>query len=282
MNFPENIRLEVGKYVDYFIKWLMNNFSGFFDMVSDGILHFLVGVQSFLLWLPWFVFVLIVFILGWRIKGWKSGIFYSIMIFVIGVFGLWEDFMFTLGVVLTSVIIASLIGVPIGIITAYSEKIEMVMKVFLDAMQTMPSFVYLIPAMMLFHLGLVPAVFATVIYATPPAIRLTNLAIRNVSTEMKEAANSFGSSTWQTLSKVELPQAFPTIMTGINQTTMMAVSMVVISSMVGVKGLGMNVLTAINRIDIAMGFESGISIVFMAVIIDRLTQGIADKYRVSE
>ncbi|HBM74099.1 MAG TPA: choline ABC transporter permease subunit, partial [Clostridiaceae bacterium] len=152
----------------------------------------------------------------------------------------------------------------------------------LDAMQTMPSFVYLIPAVYFFGLGTVPAVFATIIYATPPVMRLTNLAIRRVPKEMKEAANSFGSSRWQVLTKVELPQAFPTIMTGINQTTMMAMAMVVISSMIGAKGLGENVVTAMNRIDIAMGFEAGISIVFLAIIIDRITQGIADRFKYAE
>ena len=145
-------------------------------------------------------------------------------------------------------------------------------------MQTMPSFVYLIPAVMFFGLGMVPAVFATIIYATPPAIRLTTLAIRGVSKEMLEAAHSFGSPPWKVLLQVELPQAFPTIMTGINQTTMMAMAMVVTSSMIGAKGLGLNVLTSINRLDVAMGFEAGISIVFLAVIIDRLTQGVANKF----
>jgi glycine betaine/proline transport system permease protein len=149
----------------------------------------------------------------------------------------------------------------------------------LDAMQTMPSFVYLIPAIMLFGLGTVPAVFATVVYATPPAIRLTDLAIKGVSREMVEAGHAFGSTAWQILTKIELPQAFPTIMMGINQTTMLAMSMVVISSMIGAQGLGLNVLQAINRIDIGMGFEAGISIVFLAIIIDRITQGIANKYK---
>lgn len=282
MDFPEYIQLEIGKYVEYFIEWLKSDLGGFFDAVSEGILSFLVAIQSFLLWIPWFAFLIVIFILGWRIKGIKSGIIYTFLIFLVGAFGLWEEMMLTLNVVLTSVIISAVIGVPIGIITAYNNKLDVFVKPLLDGMQTMPSFVYLIPAMILFGLGMVPAVFATVIYATPPAIRLTNLAIKNVSKEMVEAANSFGSSTWQVLFKVELPQAFPTIMTGINQTTMMAMSMVVISSMIGAKGLGLNVLTAINRIDIEMGTEAGLSIVFLAIIIDRITQGIADKYKISD
>jgi len=189
------------------------------------------------------------------------------------------EMMLTLAVVLVAVVLACLIGVPLGILVAYNSRLGTMIKPVLDAMQTMPSFVYLIPAIMLFGLGSVPAVFATVIYATPPAIRLTNLAIRGVSKEMVEAGHAFGSTTWQILTKIELPQAFPTIMMGINQTTMMAMSMVVISSMIGAKGLGLNVLQAINRINIAMGFEAGISIVFLAITIDRITQGIADKYK---
>lgn len=188
----------------------------------------------------------------------------------------------TLAVVLTAVIIALVIGIPIGIFMAYGTKFEAVMKPILDFMQTMPAFVYLIPAMIFFGLGDVPAIFATLIYCAPPVIRLTNLAIRGVSKEMIEAAQSFGSSRWQMLSKVQLPQALPTIMTGANQTTMMALAMVVISSMVGAKGLGEDVLRAINHINIAKGFEAGISIVFLAIIIDRLTIGIANRLNVKK
>lgn len=162
---------------------------------------------------------------------------------------------------------------------AYSKRFSWILKPILDAMQTMPSFIYLIPAIMFFGLGMVPAVFATLIYAIPPIIRLTNLAIREVSKEMIEAAISFGTPRWKLLTKVQLPQAMPTIMTGVNQTTMMALAMVVIASMVGTKGLGMEVLKAIDTIDIAKGFEAGISIVFLAIIIDRMTIGIANRFK---
>jgi glycine betaine/proline transport system permease protein len=188
----------------------------------------------------------------------------------------------TVAIVLTSVVISLLIGIPIGIIMTYNRHLDAVMKPILDGMQTMPSFVYLIPAIILFDLGKVPAVFATTIYAVPPVIRLTNLGIRRVPKEMVEAAESFGSSRWQLLTKVQLPQALPTIMAGINQTTMMALAMVVIASMIGAKGLGMEVLIAINRIDIARGFESGLSIVFLAIIIDRISQGIANRFEIPD
>lgn len=277
--FPDYFKIEIGKYIDIFVKWLTRNFEVVFDTLKDGIMWFLLQAQTVLLWIPWYIAIMLVIIIGCRIKNWKSGISYGLMIFLIGTFGLWDEMMITIAIMLTSVIISIIIGIPTGIIMSYKSKLEGVLVPILDAMQTMPSFVYLIPAVYFFGLGTVPAVFATIIYATPPVIRLTNLAIRNVSNEMREAAYSFGSSNWQVLFKIELPQAFPTIMTGINQTTMMAMSMVVISSMIGAKGLGMNVVTAMNRIDIAMGFEAGISIVFLAIIIDRLTQGIAGKYK---
>ena len=231
------------------------------------------------MWFPWIAVIILVFILGWKLINWKSGVTFAGLVFIIGAMGLWDEMMLTLSVVLVAVVISCLIGVPLGILVAYNSRLEVMVKPVLDAMQTMPSFVYLIPAIMLFGLGSVPAVFATVIYSTPPAIRLTSLAIKGVSKEMVEAGKAFGSTKWQILTKVELPQAFPTIMMGINQTTMMAMAMVVISSMIGAKGLGLNVLQAINRINIAMGFEAGISIVFLAIIIDRITQGIADKYK---
>lgn len=280
--FPESIRFELGVYVDIFVKWLQENFEGFFDFIKNIILTFLLGVEDFLLIIPWWIILVVIFLVGWKLKSWKSGLLYAVFLFLIGSLGLWGELMTTLGLVVTSVIIALIMGIPVGILTAYNNTLEKILKPVLDAMQTMPSFVYLIPAIMLFSLGLVPAVFATTIYAVPPVLRLTNLAIREVPKEMKEAAASFGSSKWQTLIKVELPQALPTIMTGINQTIMMAISMVVTTSMVGARGLGMNVITAINRIDVAMGFEAGVSIVIMAVILDRMTQGIANKMKYPE
>lgn len=280
--FPESIRFELGVYVDIFVKWLQENFEGFFDFIKNIILTFLLGIEDFLLIIPWWIILIGIFLVGWKLRSWKSGLLYAVFLFLIGSLGLWGELMTTLGLVVTSVIIALIIGIPVGILTAYNNTLEKILKPVLDAMQTMPSFVYLIPAIMLFSLGLVPAVFATTIYAVPPVLRLTNLAIREVPEEMKEAAASFGSSKWQTLIKVELPQALPTIMTGINQTIMMAISMVVTTSMVGARGLGMNVITAINRIDVAMGFEAGVSIVIMAVILDRMTQGIANKMKYPE
>lgn len=276
-SFPEFIKLDLGLYVDKLVQWLVDNGEKVFDSISSGVLNLLVNMQKFLGWIPWFVLIGIIILLGIYIKNWKSGFSYGVMLLIIGAMGLWHEMILSLSIVITSVIISIVIGIPLGILTAKSKRMSVVMSPLMDAAQTMPAFVYLIPAVMFFGLGMVPAVFATIIYATPPAIRLTDLAIRGVSEEMLEAAHSFGTSPWEILLKVELPQAFPTIMTGINQTMMMAMAMVVTASMIGAKGLGYNVLTAINRVDIAMGFEAGISIVFLAIILDRLTQGAANK-----
>lgn len=277
-NFPDIIKFNLGVYVNNIVEWLVANGESVFDAITKGTLSFLLAIQNFIMWIPWYIIILAVVLLGIYVCSWKSGAMYGVMLFIIGGMGLWEEMAITLAIVITSVLISVVIGIPLGILAAYSKRASSIINPLLDAMQTMPSFVYLIPAVMFFGLGMVPAVFATIIYATPPAIRLTTLAINEVSEEMIEAAHSFGSPSWKILMQVELPQAFPTIMTGINQTTMMAMAMVVTSSMIGAKGLGLNVLTSINRLDVAMGFEAGISIVFLAVIIDRLTQGVANKF----
>ena len=281
-SFPEFLSLKVGIYVDRFIEWLLENYGPVFDGIREGILWFILLVENVIGFIPWWLFLMIVFFLGWKSKDYLTGLLYAGMIFLVGTFGLWNLMILTLAIVLTSVVISIFIGIPLGILMAYSKRASMIIRHILDGMQTMPSFVYLIPAIMLFRLGRDPAVFATIIYAIPPFIRLTDLGIRKVSKEMVEASESFGASGWQTLIRVQLPQALPTIMTGINQTTMMALAMVVIASMIGAPGLGMEVLISINRIDIARGFEAGLSIVFVAIIIDRITQGIAEKFKYPE
>jgi len=274
--FPAGIRLNLGIYVEKMIAWVTANFQGLFAWLKAGVFGIVSLIRRIFTFIPWFILIILLFLLGWKLDQWKTGLLYASMIFVVGGLGLWDEMILTLSIVLTGVLISVVIGIPIGIIMAYNNKVEAFVKPLLDGAQTMPSFVYLIPAMIFFGLGTVPAVFATIIYSVPPCIRLTNLGIRGVPRAMKEAAYAFGSSRWQVLTKVELPQAIPTIMAGINQTTMAAMSMVVISSMIGAKGLGENVLIAINRTDIAMGFDAGISIVFLAIIIDRITQRISN------
>ena len=276
--FPEHINIPLGEWVDATMDWIMTNFIGIFDTIGYVILKFMIWIEKFFLWLPWPVLVLGVVLLAWRVMGrWWMGIIMGLMIFLIGTFGQWDLAMMTLSLVVAAVIISLAIGIPMGIAMASSDVFENIVKPLLDGMQTMPSFVYLIPALMLFGLGKVPALFATIIYAVPPVIRLTNVGIREVSKEVIEASHAFGSNYWQILLKVQLPLARPTIMVGINQTTMMALAMVVIASMIGAKGLGLEVLLAINRIEVGRGFESGLCIVFLAIVIDRITFAMAQQ-----
>lgn len=274
--FPEQFTFHIGDYISNIVDWLTVHWAGFFDAIKSGLLWGFIQLNDFLTWVPWWYVILAVFLLACQFKSVGSGVLYSAFLFAIGTFGLWEDTMYTLTIVIASVMITLIIGIPIGIIMASNHRFETLVRPLLDAMQTMPSFVYLIPGIFFFGLGLVPGVLSTIIYALPPIIRLTNLAIREVPKEVVEAGLSFGPSKWQLLRKVQLPQALPTIMVGVNQTTMMALAMVVVASMVGVEGLGLEVLSALNRIDVAKGFEAGISIVFIAIIIDRLTLAISE------
>lgn len=274
--FPD-VRIPIGDIVENFIDFLAMNFDAFFDFIFVISSSMIKGLEAGLLAIPWWIFIIIIFLLGWYFTNLYGGLLFGFFIFLIGTFDLWPETMTTISIVLISVILSLLIGIPLGVATAFSKSLSTIMRPVLDAMQTMPSFVYLIPVIFFFPLGNVPAVIATIIYALPPVIRLTELGIRNVDKEVVESAQSFGSSTSQMLVKVQLPQALPTIMAGVNQTTMMALSMAVVGSMVGAQGLGERVLYAINRIDISLGFEAGISIVFLAIIIDRITGGIANR-----
>ena len=276
--FPD-ITTELGIYVENFVNYVATTFEKFFNLIFFIASKTINAIDDFLVWLPWWVFILIIVLLGWYFRSLLAGLTFGFFIFLIGTFGLWEDMMTTIAIIVTSVAISLIIGIPIGIWMAFNKAVSSIVRPILDAMQTMPSFVYLIPAIFFFGLGNVSAIFATLIYAVPPVIRLTELAIRGVPKEVIESAESFGSSKGQMLRKVQLPQALPTIMAGVNQTTMMALAMVVIASMVGASGLGEQVLISINRIDIAIGFEAGISIVFLAIIIDRITNGVADRFQ---
>jgi len=276
LEFPEFLTIPLANWVDNVMQWVLINWGPAFDAVGNVILQMLLGIEKFLLWLPWWVIVPLVGLLAWRVMHrWWLGLLMASFLVLIGSFGYWDLSMMTLAVVIASVIISLAIGIPTGILMARSDRIEAIIKPQLDAMQTMPSFVYLIPALMLFGLGKVPAVFATIIYAVPPVIRLTNVGIRQVSHSVIEAAQAFGSSSRQILFDVQIPLAIPSIMVGINQTTMMALAMVVIASMIGARGLGLEVLLSINRIEIGRGFEAGLSIVLLAIIIDRITSAMA-------
>lgn len=263
----------------------VRNFSIKHDGFFNGIRSFLGaavnGVHSALSYIPWFVMVLAVILASWKISGKiSSGILYGGLIFSIGVVGLWGHMYETLSIVIVSVLISLALGFPIGLLISANERANSIMRPVLDTMQTMPVFVYLIPALLFFGLGNPPAVIATTIYAIVPIIRLTSLGIRQIDQEVVEASMSFGSTWLQSLVKVQIPQALPTIMTGVNQTIMMAMSMVVTTSMIGATGLGMEVLISVNRIEIGRGLISGTAVVIIAVILDRITQGIGGQSEV--
>ena len=206
-------------------------------------------------------------------NGHKIAVLSVVGLFILNIFNLWDGAMVTMAVVGTATFLSIVIAVPVGILAAKSDRVEKMVKPMLDMAQTMPSFVYLIPAIFFLGIGMVPAVFATIVYAVPPGIRLTNLGIRLVSPELKETARAFGTTPWQLLVKVELPLARPTIMAGINQTVMMALAMVVIAALVGAGGLGADVYAGVQQLEFGRGLMGGLGIVILAVIIDRISQG---------
>ena len=271
----------VGQHVDSLVSWMLNSYGDAFDRLSGGILQMLLAIEGALNAVPWWAFIGAVVVLSLLLtrRVVLSGVLGALLVMVVG-FGLWTPTMNTLAIVVTSVILALALGIPLGLLAAEVRAVSAVMRPLLDAMQTMPSFVYLIPAMMLFGLGKVPAVLATLVYALPPVIRLTELGVRGVSPDVQEAATAYGASRWQLLKEVRLPLAMPSIMAGVNQTTMMALAMVVIAAMIGARGVGEEVLLSINRLDIARGFEAGMAVVALAIVIDRLTQAAAARWRV--
>ena len=261
--------------VDRATKWMTTTLDFIFDPISDAIKNVIFWIKDALLWIPWPVLILAVILLAWRVAGHFVAAFSAIALLLIGLTGLWPSAMETMSLMVTAVTISVATAIPLGILAARSDRVDTLLRPILDGMQTMPSFVYLVPAIFFFGLGNPPAVMATIIYAVPPAIRLTNLGIRQVPSETVEAARAFGANPMQLLMKVQLPLALPTIMAGINQTTMMALAMVVVASLVAAGGLGEDVLKAIGQLKVGKSLLAGIAIVFLAIIIDRITQGVA-------
>ena len=274
LGYPTNIGPEISNTIDSFLAWLVVNGEWFFDGINDNLKIVLGKLREFLVWIPWPVMVSLIFLLGWRLGSFRIGIISALGMILIGLVNLWEPAMVTIAIMAVSVSIAVIFGIPTGILMARSNLIETLLRPVLDAMQTMPSFVYLVPGIMLFGLGNVAAIIATVLYSIPPCIRLTNLGIRQVNPSVVEAGESFGSTTFQLLSKVQLPMAVPTIMAGINQTIMMALAMSTIAAMVGAGGLGIEVLRSMGQLQEGQAFIAGSAIVVMAIIIDRITQSV--------
>jgi len=268
------MNFDIGDGVDAVVNYILDNFSPLLDFVATVIGFVTSTIQETLTAIPMPVGILIFVILSfWRV-GAAFGVLAGLALWLVDHMGLWTAMMETLSLVIASTLMAMIIGLPLGIAMARKDSVAALVRPVLDLMQTMPAFVYLIPAAMFFGLGAVPGAIATVIFAMPPVVRLTNLGIRQVHVEFIEAGNAFGCTPSQLLFKVQLPNAMPSIMAGINQTIMLSLSMVVIASMIGAGGIGNTVLTGIQRLDVGTGFEGGLAVVILAVILDRLTQSL--------
>jgi glycine betaine/proline transport system permease protein len=261
------------KFIDEAFRSFTRAYGDAIEAFFSPLQHFLIFADRFMTKTPWPIIVLIILAIAWfASRSWKivAGCLFTLL--AIGYFGMWDDTMRTISMIFVCTVLSIAIGIPIGILMAKSDRLQRVINPVLDVMQTMPSFVYLIPVVMLLGIGKVPGLIAVVIYAIPPMIRLTDLGIRLVDKDVLEAADAFGSSNWQKLRNVQLPLALPTIMAGINQTIMMALAMVVVASMIGVQGLGQPVLKAIANQYFTLGMFNGLAIVGIAVIFDRVSQ----------
>lgn len=279
-SFLDNIpQIPLADWVDDAMKWLTTTFRPAFDFIKNNGKWLMDTTADMLTAIPPIIFILLMVVLAFFAARKKFGLPTFTLVGLLLVYnqGLWPQLMDTFNLILYASILSIIIGVPTGILMAKSETAEKIIKPILDFMQTMPAFVYLIPAVAFFGIGLVPGVFASIIFALPPTVRMTNLGIRQVPHELIEATDSYGSTGTQKLFKVELPLAKSTIMAGINQTVMLALSMVVTASMIGADGLGRNVLSALQRAQAGTGFVAGISLVILAIILDRLTQSLDRK-----
>jgi glycine betaine/proline transport system permease protein len=275
------INIPVGYYIEIGIEWLNQALAPVFGAISNGVEAVIGAVEASLLVVPSWSMIIVLSALAWGIAGRGVGIFSLVGFFLIDGMGLWLPTMQTLALVLASAAFALLVGLPVGVWASRNPTVQQIVRPILDFMQTMPAFVYLIPAVLFFQLGRVPGAMATVIFAMPPAVRLTILGIQQVPTEVLEAGRAFGATPREMLFKIQLPIALPTILQGVNQTIMLALSMVVIAAMIGAGGLGQKVLKGITQLEIGLGFESGIAVVILAMFLDRLTNELGKKGKVS-
>ncbi len=275
----DNAVIPLDDWVDSGLTWVVDHFRPAFQAVRVPIDATLTGIEHGLLAVPPLLMIALIGLIAWQASGRRLAIGSVLSLLMIGFIGAWSEAMVTLSLVLTSVVFCMVIGLPLGISMARSDRLESVARPLLDAMQTTPAFVYLVPVVMLFGIGNVPGVVVTIVFALPPLIRLTNLGIRQVREDLIEASRAFGASPWQLLTKVQLPLAMPTIMAGINQTLMLALSMVVIASMIAVGGLGQMVLRGIGRLDMGLATVGGLGIVILAIMLDRITQAMASPGR---
>lgn len=273
--FPAAWRIPLRAWTNDAIDALVVRYGDAFRAVTEALLQLLVRVERGLVALPWWLVVLAVGLLVWHATGrkWAPAVVLAGSLVLVGTFGLWPQLMTTLAIMVVATVFTIVIGIPIGVTMARSDRLKGFLTPVLDVMQTLPSFVYLVPVIMFFGLGNVAAIIATFVYAAPPVVRLTDLGLRLVDREVLEAAEAFGANERQALFLVRLPLAVPTIMAGINQTIMMALAMVVVASMIGARGLGQEVLRSLQRGDVGLGLEAGLAIVFLAIVMDRITAG---------
>ena len=265
--------MELKKGIDLSFRLFSRKYGDAIESFFDPLLFFLVWLEKLLLSTPWPIIILVVAMLAWfGSRSWKLVVGSSIAFMLIGYFGMWNDCMATVAIITVCTIICISVGIPIGVVMSKSDRVQKAIIPVLDMMQTIPSFVYLVPILMLLGIGKVPGLIAVCIYALPPVIRLTNLGIREVDKETLEACDSYGATPFQKLTTVQIPLSLPTIFAGVNQTIMMALAMVVIASMIGVKGLGVPILRAISNQYLALGLLNGLAIVALAIIFDRITQ----------
>ena len=264
-------RIPLGEWVEVGLDWLITAFAGVFSFIRS----FFVGAYDGLDWLltapPYWVISLVLAAIAWWASGWKLGVGTLVSFAVVVGLNQWENTMHSLALVVIATVVAVVISVPLGIWAASSDRASSIIRPVLDFMQTMPAMVYLIPALVMFRVGVVPGIIATIIFAMAPGVRFTELGIRGVDKEVVEAGHAFGSSPSRILFQIQLPLARPTIMAGINQVIMLSLSMVVIAGMVGAPGLGSDIVKALNRIDAGLGFEAGIAVVIVAIFLDRVT-----------
>jgi glycine betaine/proline transport system permease protein len=262
-------------WIETAVQWLVSNYRPEFQLIKWPVEKTLWSIDQFLNWMHPAVILILVFIIAWRSAGRGIAIFSLVTLVVVGMLGMWSETMTTLAMVLSAVVFCTVVGVPLGIIASQSDTFEALLRPALDAMQTTPAFVYLVPVVMLFSIGTVAGVIATIIFAMPPIIRLTNLGIRQVPKELVEAARAFGGTRGQILRRVQVPIALPTIMAGLNQTIMLSLSMVVIAALIGAGGLGVPVFQGLNSLQVGLAGVGGLSIVLMAMVLDRITQSFA-------
>ena len=271
--------LPVQTWVNHGLDWVVTNFRPFFQSVRVPIDTTLTWVESLLQSIPTLAMITLFALLAWQFAGRVVAIGVAISLWVVVILGIWPEAMITLSLVLTSLVFCLVLGLPLGILLASSNRAERIMRPILDAMQTTPAFVYLVPVVMLFGIGNVPGVIVTIVFALAPLVRLTNLGIRQVRPDLIEATRAYGASPWQMLVKLQLPLAMPSIMAGINQSLMLSLSMVVIASMIAVGGLGQMVLRGIGRLDMGLATVGGLGIVLLAICLDRITQGMGQPVR---